>query len=51
MIWPLIEILRSLVLLLLLLLLLLPFYDALSENTQVCRYQKDEPFWILLKQT
>ena len=27
-----------------------PFYDPLSATTQVSRYQKDEPFWILLKQ-
>ena len=31
--------------------LLQPFYDPLSETTQVCRYQKDKPFWILLNQT
>ena len=28
-----------------------PFYDPLSGTTQVSRYQKDNPFWILLKQT
>ena len=32
-------------------LLLQPFYDPLSGTTQVSRYQKYEPFWILLKQT
>jgi len=32
------------------LLLLLPFYDPLSGTTQVSQYQKDKPFWILLKQ-
>ena len=31
------------------LLLLQPFYDPLSGTTQVSRYQKDKPFWILLK--
>ena len=31
--------------------LLQPFYDPLSGTTQVSRYQKDKPFWILLKQT
>ena len=36
--------------LLLLLLLLQPFYDPLSRTAQVSRYQKDKPFWILLKQ-
>ena len=35
----------------LLLLLLQPLYDPLSRTTQVSRYQKDKPFWILLKQT
>ena len=40
-----------LLILLLLLLLLQPFYDPLSGTTQVSRYQKDKPFWILLKQT
>ena len=34
----------------LLLLLLQPLYDPLSRTTQVSRYQKDKPFWILLKQ-
>jgi len=34
----------------LLLLLLRPFYDPLSRTPQVSRYQKDKPFWILLKQ-
>jgi len=41
-----------------LLLLLQPFNDPLSSTTdplssttQVSRYQKDKPFWILLKQT
>ena len=38
-------------LLLLQLLLLQTFYDPLSGTTQVSRYQKDKPFWILLKQT
>ena len=33
-----------------LLLLLQPFYGPLSGITQVSRYQKDKPFWILLKQ-
>ena len=33
-----------------LLLLLQPFYDPLSGTTQVSRYQKDRPFWNLLKQ-
>ena len=33
------------------LLLLQPFNDPLSGTTQVSRYQKDKPFWILLKQT
>ena len=33
-----------------LLLLLQPFYDPLSGTTRVSRYQKDKPFWILLKQ-
>ena len=32
-------------------LLLHLFYDPLSGTTQVSRYQKDKPFWILLKQT
>jgi len=32
-------------------LLLQPFYDPLSGITQVSRYQKDKPFWIMLKQT
>jgi len=36
---------------LLLLLLLRPFYDPLSGTTQLSRYLKDKPFWILLKQT
>ena len=31
--------------------LLQPFYDPLSGTTQVSQYQKDKPFWILLKQT
>ena len=26
-------------------------YDPLSGTTQVSQYQKDKPFWILLKQT
>ena len=26
-------------------------YDPLSGTTQVSRYQKDKPFWILLRQT
>ena len=30
--------------------LLLSFYDPLSGTTRVSRYQKDKPFWILLKQ-
>ena len=34
-----------------LLLLLQPCYDPLSGTTQMSRYQKDKPFWILLKQT
>ena len=34
-----------------LLLLLQLFYDPLSGTTQVSRYKKDKPFWILLKQT
>ena len=33
------------------LLLQQPFYDPLFGTTQVSRYQKDKPFWILLKQT
>ena len=33
------------------LLLLQLFYDPLSGTTQVIRYQKDKPFWILLKQS
>ena len=32
-------------------LLLQPFYRPLSGTTQVSQYQKDKPFWILLKQT
>ena len=32
------------------LILLQPFYDPLFGSTQVSRYQKDKPFWILLKQ-
>ena len=32
-------------------LLLQSFYDPLSGTTQVSRYQKDKPFWILPKQT
>ena len=36
---------------LLLLLLLQPFYDPLSGTTQVSRYQKDKPLWMLLKQS
>ena len=36
---------------LLLLLLTQLFYDPLTGTTQVSRYQKDKPFWILLKQT
>jgi len=32
-------------------LLLLPFYGLLSGTTQVSQYQKDKPFWIVLKQT
>jgi len=31
--------------------LLQTFYDPLSKTTLVSRYQKDKPFWILLKQT
>ena len=31
--------------------LLQPFSDRLSGTTQVSRYRKDKPFWILLKQT
>jgi len=27
------------------------FYDSLSGTTQVSWYQKDKPFWTLLKQT
>ena len=33
------------------LLLLQPFYDPLSRTTRVSRYQKNKPFWILLKQS
>jgi len=33
-----------------LILLLQLFYDPLSRTTWVSRYQKDKPFWILLKQ-
>ena len=36
---------------LLLLLLLQMFYDPLAGTTQMSRYLKDKPFWILLKQT
>jgi len=41
---------RYVLLLLLLLLLLQPFYDPLSGTTRVSRYEKDKPFWIMLKQ-
>ena len=34
-----------------LLLLLQPVYGLLSRTTQMCRYWKGKPFWIVLKQS